>query len=109
MEAIIGAIYIDAGWDEAESFVQRTILAELPRVLKEKLYIDPKSRFQEESQARMNTTPSYKVLEESGPDHNKKFIIGAYLGTELVAKGEGSSKQEAQVAAAKAGIEAKNW
>ncbi len=109
MEAIIGAIYLDFGWDEAKKFVTEKIIATLPEILEKKLYIDPKSRFQEEAQSRTSTTPSYKVLEETGPDHNKKFLIGAYLGKELVAEGEGSSKQEAQVDAAAKALEAKGW
>ncbi|MBU0531332.1 MAG: ribonuclease III [Candidatus Uhrbacteria bacterium] len=109
MEAIIGAVYIDLGWDVAKDFIHRTILAELPRVLEGKLYIDPKSRFQEAAQERFSMTPSYKVMEESGPDHNKKFVVGVYLGKELVAEGEGTSKHEAQVAAAEAGIKKKKW
>ncbi len=108
-EAIIGAIYIDQGWDASKDFIERTNLAELPRVLEQKLYIDPKSRFQEAAQDRFSLTPSYKVLEESGPDHNKKFIVGVYLGKELVAEGEGTSKHEGQVAAAQAAIEKKGW
>ena len=109
MEAIIGAIYLDFGWDESKKFVTSTVLATLPEILEKKLYIDPKSRFQEEAQSRTSTTPSYKVLEESGPDHNKKFLIGAYLGKELVAEGEGTSKQEAQVDAAAKALEQKGW
>jgi ribonuclease-3 len=108
-EAIIGAVYLDQGWDTAKDFINRTVLAELPRVLEKKLYVDPKSRFQEAAQERFSITPSYKVLEESGPDHNKKFVVGVYLGKELVAEGEGTSKHEAQVAAAEAGIEKKDW
>ena len=108
-EAIIGAIYVDQGWDVAKDFLTRTSLEELPRVLEQKLYIDPKSRFQEASQDRFSVTPSYKVLEETGPDHNKKFIVGVYLQKELIAEGEGTSKHEAQVAAAAAAIEKKGW
>ena len=108
-EAIIGAIYVDSGWDASKDFITRTSLAELPRILEEKLYIDPKSRFQEASQDRFSITPSYKVLEESGPDHAKKFIVGVYLGKEMIAEGEGTSKHEAQVAAADAAIQKKGW
>jgi len=109
MESIIGSIFIDQGWDVAKDFIMRTIMAELPRVLEDKLYIDPKSRFQEAAQERFSLTPSYKVMEESGPDHNKKFVVGVYLGKELIAEGEGTSKHEAQVAAAQAGIDKKKW
>ncbi len=109
MEALIGAVYLDSGWDEAKRFVSDVILSTLPEILEKKLYIDPKSRFQEESQSRMSLTPTYKVLEETGPDHNKTFRVGVYLGSALVAQGTGSSKQEAQVDAATKGIEAKGW
>lgn len=108
-ESIIGAIYVDLGWDASKDFITRTSLAELPRVLEQKLYIDPKSRFQEASQDRFSVTPSYKVLEETGPDHNKKFVVGVYLNKELIAEGEGTSKHEAQVAAAAAAIDKKGW
>lgn len=109
MEAVIGAVYLDSGWEVAKEFVTRVVISTLDDILKKKLYIDPKSRFQEESQSRMSTTPSYKVLEETGPDHNKTFRIGAFLGKELVAEGVGTSKQEAQIDAARAALEAKGW
>lgn len=109
MEAIIGSIYLDLGWDAAKEFVLRVVVSTLKEILDKKLYVDPKSRFQEESQSRLSVTPSYKVLEETGPDHNKKFKVGVYLGKELVAEGEGSSKQEAQVDAAANAIEEKDW
>lgn len=108
-EAIIGAIYIDQGWDAAKKFIETRVLSVLPRVLKEQLYIDPKSRFQESAQEHSGVTPSYKVLSEEGPDHAKEFEVGVYLGKEFVAKGTGTSKHEAQVAAAEAGIKEKGW
>lgn len=109
MEAIIGAIYLDFGWDMAKEFVHARVMHTLPAILENKLYIDPKSRFQEAAQSRMSVTPSYRVLDETGPDHNKKFRIGVYIGKELVAEGTGSSKQEAQIDAAAKGLEAKGW
>ncbi len=108
-EAIIGAIYLDQGWDASKTFIDQRVLSVLPRVLKERLYIDPKSRFQESAQEHMGITPSYKVLSEEGPDHAKQFEVGIYLGKELVAKGMGTSKHEAQVAAAEAAIREKGW
>ena len=71
--------------------------------------MDPKSKFQETSQELLGVTPSYKVLQETGPDHNKEFTVGVFLEKDMVAIGRGSSKQEAQVAAAQAAIEAKGW
>ncbi|MFH1631840.1 MAG: ribonuclease III [bacterium] len=108
-EALIGSVYLDFGWDEAKKFVTEKVLSTLPEILEQKLYVDPKSRFQEEAQSRMSVTPSYKVLEESGPDHAKTFRIGAYLGGDLVAEGVGASKQEAQVDAAKNALEERGW
>jgi len=109
MEAVIGSVYLDHGWDEAKTFVTKIILSKLDEILEKKLYIDPKSRFQEEAQSRMSITPSYKVLEESGPDHAKLFRVGVYLGKDLVADGTGSSKQEAQIDAAANALEEKGW
>lgn len=109
MEAIIGAIYLDFGWEVSKSFVLKTVVTKLDAIIQERSYIDPKSKFQEAAQSRLSVTPSYKVLEESGPDHQKTFIMGAYLGKDLVAKGEGTSKQEAQISAAAAALKEKGW
>ncbi len=108
-EAIIGAIYLDQGMKASKKFIEKKLLSKLAYILEHKLYLDPKSRFQEAAQEKHGVTPSYRVLEESGPDHAKHFVIGVYLGDELVAKGEGMSKQEAQVAAAERAIEEKDW
>lgn len=109
MESIIGAIYLDQGWDTAKIFIEKNILSELPNILKHKLYLDPKSNFQELSQEKTGITPSYKVLNESGPDHNKIFEVGVYLKSEQIAIGQGSSKQEAQESAAQAALELEEW
>lgn len=109
MEAIIGAVYLDQGWDAAQEFIERVILVLLPEILAKKLYIDPKSRFQEAAQEHTGITPNYKVLEEEGPDHAKTFKVGVYIGKEEIATGTGTSKQEAQINAAQAGIEIKGW
>ncbi|OGZ58624.1 MAG: ribonuclease III [Candidatus Spechtbacteria bacterium RIFCSPHIGHO2_02_FULL_43_15b] len=109
MEAIIGAIYLDQGFEGADEFVCREIVPYLPEIIEKKLYKDPKSRFQEEAQERVNVTPTYEVLDEWGPDHEKHFVIGVFLDKDMVAKGEGSSKQEAQESAASNGLEAKGW
>ena len=108
-EALIGAIYLDQGYQSAEKFILKEVVRELPRILKEKLYRDPKSRFQEEAQDRVGITPTYEVLKEWGPDHAKHFVVGVYLEKELVAQGEGSSKQEAQEKAAQEGLKVKRW
>ncbi len=109
IEAIIGAIYLDGGMPAAEKFINKHILSHLAFILKNELYVDPKSKFQETAQELLGITPNYKVLEEKGPDHAKEFTVGVYLDKEMVAVGLGSSKQEAQVAAAQAGLEAKGW
>ncbi len=108
-EALIGAIYLDLGWDAAKDFVTRHVLKELPNILEHRLYIDPKSRFQEAAQEHLGVTPTYKVLKEEGPDHAKVFEVGVYVQKDLIATGEGTSKHEAQVAAAEAAIKVKGW
>lgn len=108
-EAVIGAIYLDQGWDVAKDFIERKIIAELKKILDEKLYIDPKSRLQEEIQEKLKVTPTYQVLKEWGPDHARKFKIGVYLEDKLLGEGEGDSKQEAQVNAAKNALEREEW
>ncbi len=109
IEAFIGALYLDRGIEIVRVFVGTAILARLPEILEKKLWMDPKSRFQEEAQERVGVTPSYKVLGEEGPDHAKNFTVGIYLDDALIAKGEGLSKQEAQVDAAKRALEVKKW
>ncbi len=109
MEAIIGAIYLDQGYKVAEDFISKNIISNIDRILQEKLYIDPKSHFQEEAQKHTQITPSYKVLSEEGPDHDKKFVMGVFLGEELVGEGEGLSKQEAQREAARNALKNKGW
>lgn len=108
-ESLIGAIYLDQGYDTTKDFIYRVLMPRLPEVLDKKLYKDPKSLFQEESQERVGITPSYEVLREWGPDHDKHFLIGVFLGEELIAEGEGPSKQEAQEEAARNGLHAKGW
>ena len=109
IEAVIGAVYLDQGYEVVKAFITRCVLVELENILTNKLYMDPKSAFQEAAQEFVGITPSYRVLDEQGPDHAKQFVVGAYLGSELVAKGSGTSKQEAQVHAAKEALAAKNW
>ena len=109
MEAIIGAIYLDSGWEVVKEFILRTVVCRLPSILEHRLYIDPKSRFQEAAQEKMGVTPGYKVLSEVGPDHAKEFEVGIYLNKELIAVGKGTSKHEAQVAAAEEAIKVKGW
>ena len=111
-EAITGAIYLDQkekGYAKCRDFIMQNVVTELPEIIEKKLYMDPKSSFQEKAQDSVGVTPSYRVMSESGPDHDKKFVVGIYLNDELVAEGEGKSKQEAQRSAAEKGLEAKGW
>lgn len=108
-EALIGAIYLDQGYESADEFVRKNILARINDVIAKKLFRDPKSLFQERAQDVYGVTPKYDVLKEWGPDHNKHFIVGVYIADELVAEGEGPSKQEAQANAAEEGLRAKKW
>ena len=108
-EALIGSIYIDQGLDTAKEFIVNNIVSKLPNILKNKLYLDPKTRFQESAQEHEGITPTYRVLKEEGPDHEKTFTVGIYLDDNLIAKGKGLSKQEAQVEAALKGIKVKKW
>jgi len=109
-EALIGAIYLDQGYEVAKKFVEKNLIErKLPEIIEKGLFKDPKTRFQEEAQERVKITPTYKVLEEWGPDHAKHFVVGVFLGDELIAKGEGSSKQEAEEEAAKNALKRKGW
>lgn len=109
LEALIGAIYLDHGFGVAKRFIEKFLLVHLEEIIRRGLHIDAKSKFQEISQEKVSITPVYKVLKESGPDHNKTFVMGAYLNDELIAEGSGSSKQEAEQAAAAKALEQKGW
>ncbi|MBI4426042.1 MAG: ribonuclease III [Candidatus Kerfeldbacteria bacterium] len=109
VEALIGAIYLDQGMAVVKRFIEQHLLTRLDAIVAGQKYRDPKSTFQEFAQKYVNVTPAYKVLAEWGPDHDKHFRVGVYLGEEEVAVGEGQSKQEAQVAAAAAAITVKGW
>ncbi|MFH1385787.1 MAG: ribonuclease III [Patescibacteria group bacterium] len=109
MESLIGAIFLDQGIEAAGEFIAKNILSHLSEILNAGAYRDAKSLFQEEAQDRVGITPSYEVLKEWGPDHAKHFNVGVYLDDELVAEGEGISKQDAQQKAAEAALTAKGW
>ena len=104
-EAILGAIYLDRGIEECEEFVKRTALKKLPRVIKDELFIDPKTKIQELAQAKYKVTPTYKIVKESGPDHDKSFTVALNLGNKSIAKGTGLSKQKAEEEAAQKAID----
>jgi ribonuclease III len=106
IEALIGAIYLDAGFPAAVQFVQKFIIGQLASIVSGGKVLDPKSKFQELTQEKMGVTPHYKVLAEWGPDHNKQFEVGVFVQDKQMAKGQGSSKQEAEISAAENGLKA---
>jgi len=108
-EAFLGALYLDSGYKPCEEFIKKYLLINLAGIIKDGSYKDAKSKFQEEAQERVSITPNYKVISESGPDHEKNFVVGVYLDTELVAEGKGTSKREAEEAAAEIALDVKKW
>ena len=108
-EALIGAIYLDQGYDAANAFITRTLAGKLDAIIAKRLWQDPKSRFQELAQEHESETPRYDTVKEIGPDHDKVFTVAAYIGNDEVARGEGRNKQEAEQAAALAALDAKGW
>lgn len=108
-EAFIGAVYLDLGYETTDKFIKKYLLPKLLDIIKNKLYKDAKSQFQEEAQDKVGVTPIYKVMKEWGPDHKKKFTVGVFLEEELITEGEGYSKQEAEEEAAKAALDIKKW
>lgn len=104
-EALIGAIYLERGYDDAAVFITEHITSKLDVILAEGSWRDPKSHLQEVMQRKDGVTPRYVVIEEVGPDHDKIFTLGVYSGARLVSQGTGPSKQSAQQAAAKAALE----
>ena len=109
MESLIGAIYLDQGYDASKKFIAQFILKELPGIIENQLYRDAKSLFQEKAQEKVGVTPTYEVLKEWGPDHARNFQIGVFLDKEMVGTGEGPSKQEAQQMAASDALKKKGW
>lgn len=111
IEAIIGAVYLDKGYDAAANFISEQLLEiiDIDEIVEKKLWLDAKSRFQEKAQELTGLTPSYKTLKELGPDHNKTFTLGVFIGDVQVAIGAGLSKQEAEQKAAEKALEVKGW
>jgi len=109
IEAVVGAIYLDQGYKAAEKFVSDHVLTRLKYIMDNDLARDAKSRFQEAAQEKLGVTPTYKVMSQTGPDHNKTFVVTVCIGEEKIAEGEGTSKQEAQMAAAAKGLQVKGW
>ena len=108
-ESFIGALFLDQGLDICKKFIITNLVKELPEIIENRLFEDSKSSFQKEAQEKVGITPTYQVINEEGPDHKKSFTVGVILEKELIAEGEGSSKQEAEESAAEKALEIKNW
>lgn len=109
LEAIIGALYMDQGYDAAKVFIDNHITPLIEDIVANGSWIDAKSLFQAKAQDLLGQTPSYRTVKESGPDHDKRFTIGVFIGDKIVASGEGKSKQDAEQEAAQKALKAKNW
>ncbi|OGC84591.1 ribonuclease III [Candidatus Adlerbacteria bacterium RIFCSPHIGHO2_12_FULL_53_18] len=109
IEALIGAIYLDQGYEAAEMFIEKFLFPKMDEIMKKKLWRDPKSTLQEKAQEAEGATPYYAVVRETGPDHDKQFIVGVYVKDMLLAQGGGKSKQEAEQDAARNALEEKGW
>ncbi|MBU3668881.1 MAG: ribonuclease III [Candidatus Taylorbacteria bacterium] len=108
-EAVVGAIYLDQGYAAAAEFIKAQLFELIDDIVKNQKFIDAKSRFQEVAQERVGVTPMYKLIKETGPDHNKIFTVAVFLRDEQVVTGEGKSKQEAEQSAAEKALELKKW
>jgi ribonuclease-3 len=104
-EAVVGAIYLDQGYQKAKEFIDESIIATLSQILTSGSWMDPKSYLQEQAQSRESATPVYKVIKEEGPDHDKNFLVGVYIAGHLKGQGVGPSKQLAQQKAAQAALD----
>lgn len=108
-ESVVGAMYLDQGYKACEDFINKVLTPQIKEIEEKRLWIDAKSFFQECAQEKMGITPSYLTRKEQGPDHDKEFIVGVYIGDTFVAEGKGKSKQEAEQSAARNGLEKKGW
>jgi len=104
-EAYLGALYLTKGFGECVTFLEQNLFTQTGNIIQNGAYKDNKSLLQEVSQSRYKATPIYKLIEESGPDHDKHFVMQVEIGNTLYAKGEGKSKQSAQESAAKNTLE----
>lgn len=109
LEAVIGSIYLDSGYDAAKKFILDNFSHLIDGIVEKGAWIDAKSRFQEKAQEVEGVTPMYKTIRESGPDHDKKFTVGVFLRSDMIASGEGESKQEAEQKAATEALTKMNW
>lgn len=106
-EAVIGAIYLDQGMDACKIFIARELLPKIEQIVSQRLDIDPKSKLQELAQDTMRITPSYRLVEAIGPDHDKTFVMAVWIGEKEFGRGQGHSKQDAEQQAA--GLALRNW
>ncbi len=109
LEAVIGAVYLDQGLPVATTFIERNFHPLITEIISAKSFIDSKSLFQEKAQEYDGFTPAYKTIKETGPDHEKKFTVGVYIGKELIAEGTGDSKQDAEQSAALKALQTRGW
>lgn len=109
VEAVIGAVYLDQGYEAAEAFIAKHLFPKIDAIVEKRAWQDAKSRFQEIAQERRSITPSYKTISETGPDHDRHFVVGVYLNAEEIASGKGQSKQEAEQSAAQAALDKEGW
>lgn len=109
IEALIGALYLDAGYGPVSEFIEKNILIELPHIITQGSYVDPKSKLQELVQEKKGVTPTYGVVSESGPDHDKVFVVAAFINNEEIGRGTGPSKQEAEISAAENALETNDF
>lgn len=109
IEALIGALYLDAGYEAAAKFIEKEVLIELNGIIEHGSYVDPKSKLQELVQEKKGITPTYGVVSESGPDHDKVFVVAAFINTEEIGRGSGPSKQEGEIAAAEDALQKGNF
>jgi len=109
IEALIGAIYMDQGFDAAKDFILKHIAPLADGIVEKGTWIDAKSSFQTQAQEHEGITPTYKTIRESGPDHDKEFVIGVFLNNDKVGEGQGKSKQDAEQEAARNALKAKGW
>ncbi|MDO8517789.1 MAG: ribonuclease III [bacterium] len=108
-EAVVGAIYLDQGYESARTFITKYLFPKIDEIVKKRLWQDAKSALQEKVQEVEGATPSYSVIKETGPDHAREFTVGVYVKEKLFAQGEGKSKQEAEQDAARAALDQKGW
>jgi ribonuclease-3 len=108
-EALIGALYVDQGYEASKEFIAEHLFPKTQKIVEKRLWQDGKSRFQELAQENENTTPTYETLGQVGPDHDRTFTVGVFLGKEKVAEGQGRAKQEAEQKAAENALEERGW